>query len=875
MNMKLRKALSRCITLALLTILIFPNKTYSLNYNDASNTKTSQNLKSDDEVEIPDQALKEALILKVGEPITRKKLSELKNLEVRLKEVSNIEGLQYCTSLESLVLFGNKIEKINQLEGLTSLKLLNLTSNKISDISPLKNLTSLEILDIQVNKISDISPLREMSSLTTLSLFSNNVSDLKPLKDLKKLTKLYLVSNNIRDLSPLEEMTQLVEIQLPNNKISDLGPLSKLTSLEFLTLQNNYVTDIIPLQNLKSLKSLSLHNNKVTDLNTLRGLTSLTYLDVSKNNISDITPIENLTSISKLSLENQSIKLNPVFMDTSEYTTVTPIKLWANGILAQNEIINISPNTGIYDGYGNLSWTGLNNTGTLKYEFNYQIKAGVLFSGTVEQNYAKKIGRPPQISGAVDKTIFEGDDFDPMYGVTAYDEEDGDITHRIQISGNVDINNAGEFEVTYSVADKDNNTITVTIKVTVKSNTPPEIRGTESKTIQVGDTYDPSEGVTAYDKEDGDLTDKIQINSDVNTNKAGEYKVTYKVADSNGNEVMEMIIVTVKNKSGGGGSVDPDPVPLPQPSVGRTVILASGEKYTDVLTATVLGNEKSAPILLSNKDSVTSETLVELKRLNTQDIIISGGVDSVSNKVVEQLKDYNVTRIAGKDRYETAVKIGNEVRELSGNITGTMLVDGTNFPDVITISSLASQKKVPILITAPEELDRATQDTLKSWDIKDVTIGGSYNSVSRNVENSLNVRSVKRLGGADRYETASIIGDEIKSLTGSKVDMILVDGTNFPDGITINSIAAKYKAPIMLTDPENLTNVTSGKISEWSIRNILIGGGYNSVSKAIENNLKVSNIERIAGKDRYETAVKIAHRLTEENKALGGQVIEK
>jgi hypothetical protein len=39
MNMKLRKALSRCITLALLTILIFPNNTYSLDYNDASNTK--------------------------------------------------------------------------------------------------------------------------------------------------------------------------------------------------------------------------------------------------------------------------------------------------------------------------------------------------------------------------------------------------------------------------------------------------------------------------------------------------------------------------------------------------------------------------------------------------------------------------------------------------------------------------------------------------------------------------------------------------------------------------------------------------------------------------------------------------------------------
>jgi putative cell wall-binding protein len=93
--------------------------------------------------------------------------------------------------------------------------------------------------------------------------------------------------------------------------------------------------------------------------------------------------------------------------------------------------------------------------------------------------------------------------------------------------------------------------------------------------------------------------------------------------------------------------------------------------------------------------------------------------------------------------------------------------------------------------------------------------------------------------------------------------MILVNGTDFPDGITISSIASKTKAPIMLTTPSNLSKITGDKINEWNIRNILICGGYNSVSKDIEDKLQVSNKERIAGQNRYETAVKISQKLSQ------------
>ena len=67
--------------------------------------------------------------------------------------------------------------------------------------------------------------------------------------------------------------------------------------------------------------------------------------------------------------------------------------------------------------------------------------------------------------------------------------------------------------------------------------------------LKVGDKFDALNGVTASDKEDGDLTSKIKVvENTVDTKKAGNYKVTYKVTDSDNNETTLTINVTVKAK---------------------------------------------------------------------------------------------------------------------------------------------------------------------------------------------------------------------------------------------------------------------------------------------------------------------------------------
>ncbi|MGL5693063.1 MAG: glycosyl hydrolase family 18 protein, partial [Peptostreptococcaceae bacterium] len=52
-------------------------------------------------------------------------------------------------------------------------------------------------------------------------------------------------------------------------------------------------------------------------------------------------------------------------------------------------------------------------------------------------------------------------------------------------------------------------------------NQAPILKGIASKTIKVGDDFDALSGVTATDKEDGDLTPKIKVSGEVDTTKAG------------------------------------------------------------------------------------------------------------------------------------------------------------------------------------------------------------------------------------------------------------------------------------------------------------------------------------------------------------------
>ncbi|WP_239257082.1 LPXTG cell wall anchor domain-containing protein [Listeria ilorinensis] len=199
-------------------------------------------------------------------------------------------------------------------------------------------------------------------------------------------------------------------------------------------------------------------------------------------------------------------------------------------IVAKNDVDTSKP--GVYD--VSYSVTDSENLTTTK-----DIKV------TVKEN---PVNTAPTIQ-AEDRTIGLNANFDPLENVTATDKEDGDLTSKLVVTQNeVDSSKAGNYKVSYKVTDSAGLTAEKTITVTVLAaeNEAPVINASD-KTIKVGDKFDPKADVTATDKEDGDLTSKIEVvKNEVDTSKAGSYKVTYQVIDSAGIQTEKTIIVTVE-----------------------------------------------------------------------------------------------------------------------------------------------------------------------------------------------------------------------------------------------------------------------------------------------------------------------------------------
>ena len=155
----------------------------------------------------------------------------------------------------------------------------------------------------------------------------------------------------------------------------------------------------------------------------------------------------------------------------------------------------------------------------------------------------------PIFSGIKDIQINFGQEFNPLTGISASDNSDGDITSTIQVSGSVDVNKAGTYSLTYSVTDQSGNVVSTTRTVIVIDNIKPVISGATDVIVGLNTTFNPLEGVTVSDNNDGDLTDEIKTTGSVDTSVEGDYFVTYSVSDKSGNSIEIKRKVTVQKIS--------------------------------------------------------------------------------------------------------------------------------------------------------------------------------------------------------------------------------------------------------------------------------------------------------------------------------------
>jgi N-acetylmuramoyl-L-alanine amidase len=269
-------------------------------------------------------------------------------------------------------------------------------------------------------------------------------------------------------------------------------------------------------------------------------------------------------------------------------------------------------------------------------------------------------------------------------------------------------------------------------------------------------------------------------------------------------------------------------------SNSNTVVIANGYRFTDALSGTPLAAHYGAPMLLVNGNTITNATLNEISRLGARNIIVLGGPDSVSESILNTLRNrgLSVERIAGQNRYDTSRKIADRLISLRGPSTAH-LVNGEAYADAVSISSVAGRYRQPILLTQSNQLHPEVQqiaNTVKDWRI----IGGP-NSVSNNVENQLRsrVNNVTRLSGADRYEVNRRVLNNW-GISGSKV--YVGHGTAFADVLSGSVLAARENTGVLLTS-ENATEIANVQqyARSRNLDHFVLLGGERTLNNQIVN----------------------------------------
>ncbi len=248
------------------------------------------------------------------------------------------------------------------------------------------------------------------------------------------------------------------------------------------------------------------------------------------------------------------------------------------------------------------------------------------------------------------------------------------------------------------------------------------------------------------------------------------------------------------------------------------VVLASGFNFADALSAGQLAAALNAPLILS-KDQLDSRTSDEIAKLKPKNMYIVGGENALSSNIEESVKsvvnDINIERLKGNDRYETSVKVMEKTKEFV-DAEYLLIASGKNFPDALSATSFMADHKALMVLSDGNSYPKSN--------LKEIAIGG-VNQLP------LNGFTGERIAGNDRYQTALAIA---KRSFESNENAILANSKVFADSLSAVSVAKNYKAPIILTDNENLTQSTKSYLEKMN--SVTIIGGEKSVSSNIFSN---------------------------------------
>ena len=324
-------------------------------------------------------------------------------------------------------------------------------------------------------------------------------------------------------------------------------------------------------------------------------------------------------------------------------------------------------------------------------------------------------------------------------------------------------------------------------------------------------------------------------------------------------------------------------------AIGGTSVVKNGVKYnlqlTNAGTAKVetIKNDKAAVYKLdlvldvtkAVANAETEEVTITITSDVQKDLATILAAIKGSNDVVDV--DGKLNKLVGDTRFETAIEVSKEqYADKNTTVTGktnanaVILVGEEAIVDGLAAAPLAAEKKAPILLTKKDVVPAETMNEIKRLveDGKTIYLVGGEHNISKDVEAQLIEEmnaNIVRLAGEDRFETSLEIAEE---LTTSTTEAFVVGGDGLADAMSIASIAANKKAPIIVTAEDKLSRDAKDFLLDSRKDDVTVVGGEARVSTQVLKDIKdikdIANVERIAGETRNETNAAVINKFASE-----------
>lgn len=305
-------------------------------------------------------------------------------------------------------------------------------------------------------------------------------------------------------------------------------------------------------------------------------------------------------------------------------------------------------------------------------------------------------------------------------------------------------------------------------------------------------------------------------------------------------------------------------------------VFGPSSAYTsDVIEGIYLAVDAGADIInmsLGNYNySYNLDKAVQYAHANGAVIVAASGNDDTDLSHYPSSLD-NVIAVGATDSYDDITDYSNYGNDQDLVAPGTDIYSTLPYEqfDKMTGTSMAAPvvSGVAALILANEpyltnvEIEERLFSTAEDLWMpgKDIFFGhGLVNAEAALMANENPVKS-ERISGSNRYTTAVEIS---KRGWRSSDQVVLATAADFPDALAGGPLAYQNDAPILLTRSASLSAETRAEIIRLGAGKVIILGSKNAVSLEVEAELVRMNlsVERIGGKNRFDTAAMIAERL--------------